>query len=235
MPGFFLSGGSYPILSSTSKIVCLLKVFQNFDQISCQVWSIGTKILSGLQFLKAFLIIQIVSMDKYVHFKHNLMCICNKQMSRNLFLLSSKVMSFLLLSKPHFHTRICFLSLSPIKSCRTCFLLTPKLPLLMFRLVLVLSLLLSMTPCCVTFSESIIIIMLCHKHRYPWPSLATSPYRSSPLAGLQDYVLYPHIAAVCMFELVILLLPGHMWGSIGVHHLWARPCFSSSVLHVWFI
>ena len=24
-----------------------------------------------------------------------------------------------------------------------------------------------------------------------------------------------------MFELVILLLPGHMWGSIGVHHLWA--------------
>ena len=28
---------------------------------------------------------------------------------------------------------------------------------------------------------------------------------------------------------------GHMWGSIGVHHLWARPCFSSSVLHVWFV
>ena len=27
----------------------------------------------------------------------------------------------------------------------------------------------------------------------------------------------------------------HMWGSIGVHHLWARPCFSSSVLHVWFV
>ena len=24
-------------------------------------------------------------------------------------------------------------------------------------------------------------------------------------------------------------------GSIGVHHLWARPCFSSSVLHVWFV
>ena len=23
--------------------------------------------------------------------------------------------------------------------------------------------------------------------------------------------------------------------SIGVHHLWARPCFSSSVLHVWFV
>ena len=27
-----------------------------------------------------------------------------------------------------------------------------------------------------------------------------------------------------------------IWGgSIGVHHLWARPCFSSSVLHVWSI
>ena len=34
---------------------------------------------------------------------------------------------------------------------------------------------------------------------------------------------YPHIAAVCMFELVVLLLLGHIWGPIGVHHLWARP------------
>ena len=76
---------------------------------------------------------------------------------------------------------------------------------------------------------SIIIIMSCRHHRYPWPSLATSPYRSSPLAGLQGYIPYPHIAAICMFELVVLLLLGHMWGSIGVHHLWARPCFSSSV------
>ena len=25
------------------------------------------------------------------------------------------------------------------------------------------------------------------------------------------------------------------WGSIGVHHLWARPCFSSSVRHVCFV
>ena len=38
-----------------------------------------------------------------------------------------------------------------------------------------------------------------------------------------------------MFELVVLLLPGHMWRSIGVHQLWARPCFPSCVLHVWFI
>ena len=29
--------------------------------------------------------------------------------------------------------------------------------------------------------------------------LATFPYRSSPLAGLQGYILYPHIAAVYMF------------------------------------
>ena len=82
---------------------------------------------------------------------------------------------------------------------------------------------------------SYLIILSCHEHRYPWPSLATSPYRSSPLAGLQGYIPYPHIAAECMFGLVVLLLPGHMRGSIGEHHLWARPCISSSVLHVWFV
>ena len=81
----------------------------------------------------------------------------------------------------------------------------------------------------------ILIIMPCHRHWYPWPSLATSPYRSLPLAGLQGCISYPHIAAGCMFELVVLLSPGHMWGSIGVHHLWARPYFSSSDLHVWFV
>ena len=31
-----------------------------------------------------------------------------------------------------------------------------------------------------------------------------------------------------MFELAVLLLFGHMRRSIGVHHLWARPCFSGS-------
>ena len=76
------------------------------------------------------------------------------------------------------------------------------------------------------------IIMLCCQHRYPWPS---SPNRSWPLAGLQGYIPYPHIAVVCLFKLFILLLPSHMWGSIGVHHLWARPYFSSSVLHVCFV
>ena len=71
-----------------------------------------------------------------------------------------------------------------------------------------------------------------HKHR---PSLATFPNRSSPLAGLLDYIPYPHIVAECMFVLVVLLLLGHMRGSIRVHHLWVRFCLSSSVLHVWFV
>ena len=86
-----------------------------------------------------------------------------------------------------------------------------------------------------TLNDIIIIIMSRRQHGYPWPSLATSPYYSSPLAGLQGYILCPHIAAVCKFELVVLLLLGHMWGPIGVYHLWARPCFSSSVLRVWFV
>ena len=81
----------------------------------------------------------------------------------------------------------------------------------------------------------IIIIMSCRQHGYPWPSLATSSYHSSPLAGLQSYILCPHIAVVCKFGLVVLLLLGHMWGSIGVHYWRARPCFSSSVRRVWLV
>ena len=84
-------------------------------------------------------------------------------------------------------------------------------------------------------SVIIIIIMSCHLHGYHWPSLATPPYRSSLLAGPLGYIPYPHRAAVCRFELVALLLLGHVRGSIGEHHLWARPCISSSVLHVWFV
>ena len=41
----------------------------------------------------------------------------------------------------------------------------------------------------------IIIIMSCRQHGYPWPSLATSPYHSSPPAGLQRYILCPRIVA----------------------------------------
>ena len=57
----------------------------------------------------------------------------------------------------------------------------------------------------------IIIIMSCRQHGYPWSSLATSPYHSSPPAGLQGYILCPHIVAVCKFVLVVLLLHIHMW------------------------
>ena len=71
-----------------------------------------------------------------------------------------------------------------------------------------------------------ILIMSYRQHGYPWPSLATSPYHSSPPAGLLGYIPCPHIAAVCKFWLVVLLLLGHMWGSIGERHLRARPCFS---------
>ena len=83
--------------------------------------------------------------------------------------------------------------------------------------------------------HNIIIIMSCRQHGYPWPSLATSPYHLSPPAGLQGYILCPHIVDVCMFVLVVLLLHIHMWGSTGVHRLWARPCFSSSAPRVWFV
>ena len=38
----------------------------------------------------------------------------------------------------------------------------------------------------------IIIIMSCRQHGYPWPSLVTSPYHSSPPAGLQRYILCLH-------------------------------------------
>ena len=37
----------------------------------------------------------------------------------------------------------------------------------------------------------IIIIMSCWQHGYPWPSLATFSYRSSPQAGLLDNIPYP--------------------------------------------
>ena len=76
----------------------------------------------------------------------------------------------------------------------------------------------------------IIIILSYRQYGYPWPSLATSPYRSSLLAGPQGYIPYPHRAAVCRIELVSLLLLDYVRGSIGEHQLWARPCFSSIVL-----
>ena len=46
---------------------------------------------------------------------------------------------------------------------------------------------------------------------------------------------YADRAAVYRFERVVLFLLGHVKGSLGVHNLWARPYFSSGVLHVWFV
>ena len=71
----------------------------------------------------------------------------------------------------------------------------------------------------------IIIIMSCRQHGYPWPSLTTSTYRSSPLAGLQGNTPYPHRAAVCMFELAMLLFSRPY---VGVHR--NTSLMSSSLL-----
>ena len=81
----------------------------------------------------------------------------------------------------------------------------------------------------------IIIIMLRYQHRYSWPSLATPPYHLFLSADPQGYILYRHRAAVCRFKLDVLSLLVRVKGSTGVHHLWARPYFSSSILHVWFV
>ena len=62
-------------------------------------------------------------------------------------------------------------------------------------------------------------------------SLTLSPYR--PL--LQDYIPYRYRAAVCRFESIVQPLLVHVKGSTGVHYLWVRPYFSSSVPHVWFV
>ena len=67
-------------------------------------------------------------------------------------------------------------------------------------------------PYLLAYSYFIIILMSCRLHGYPWPSLATSPYHSSPLAGLLGNIPYSHIAAECMFNLVVLLLLGHVLG-----------------------
>ena len=65
-----------------------------------------------------------------------------------------------------------------------------------------------------------------------------SPLSLSFIASGRSSELHPissHSSCmyVCMFELVVLLLLGHKWGSIGVHHLWACLCSSSSVLCAW--
>ena len=72
----------------------------------------------------------------------------------------------------------------------------------------------------------IIIIMSCRQHEYPWLSLATSPYHSSPLAGLQGYIPYPHKASVCMY--VRAGRPAFARPYVGVHR--STSLMSSSLL-----
>ena len=83
--------------------------------------------------------------------------------------------------------------------------------------------------------QIIIIILSRHQHGYPWPSFATTPYLPLLPPGLQGSIPYRHRAAVCRFELVVLRILGYVKGSIGVHYLWTRSYFSSSVPHVWFV
>ena len=71
----------------------------------------------------------------------------------------------------------------------------------------------------------LIFSMSCRQHGYLWASLAASPNRSLLLVGPQGYLPFPHIAAVCRFELVVLLLLGHMG---GVHR--STSLMSSSLL-----
>ena len=59
---------------------------------------------------------------------------------------------------------------------------------------------------------SIIIIMSQYQHGYPWPSLATPPYRPLLQVDLQGYIPYRHRAAECRLELVVLPLLVHVKG-----------------------
>ena len=79
-----------------------------------------------------------------------------------------------------------------------------------------------------------------HHHVMPpaWISLTLSRHfsRSFLASGWSSGLHLVSSQSCCMYiRAGHPALLGHMWGSIGVHHLWAHPCFSSSVLHVWFI
>ena len=79
--------------------------------------------------------------------------------------------------------------------------------------------------------DTFFFIMSCRLHGYPWPSLATSPYRSSSLAGLQGYIPYPHIAA----GLPAFVRP--YVGSVRVHHssLLLQQCPACLVRLTWIV
>ena len=81
----------------------------------------------------------------------------------------------------------------------------------------------------------IIIIMSHYQHGYPWPSLVTPPYRSSLLTGLQGYIPYPHRAAVCMFELTVLPLFGHICTSLMSSSRLLQQCPACLVRLTWIV
>ena len=69
---------------------------------------------------------------------------------------------------------------------------------------------------------------------------AASTYILDPLSPLLPIVHHFWQVMDTSHILTELLYVGSSWSScfcsaIGVHHLWARPCFSSIVLHVWFV
>ena len=72
------------------------------------------------------------------------------------------------------------------------------------------------------YSLFLTLDILCHHHHVvPLAVISLAPSRHFFLSFIasgrsSSYIPYPHIAAVCMFVLVVLLLLGHMWGSIGV-------------------
>ena len=74
------------------------------------------------------------------------------------------------------------------------------------------------------YSSSSSPIIHHHHHVVPLALISQKLSRHFSLS----FILYPHIATVCMFELVVLLLLGQMWGSIGVNHLWVRPAFPAA-------
>ena len=67
-----------------------------------------------------------------------------------------------------------------------------------------------------------------HHHHLVVPlariSLTLSRHSSLLLVGPQGYIPYHYRAAVCMFELVALLLLGHVRGPIGEDHLFLQQC-----------
>ena len=78
---------------------------------------------------------------------------------------------------------------------------------------------------CLLINLSLFIIMSHRISSTPLPFI----YHPSLPAGLLDYILCLYRAVIDKFWLVGQHLLIHMKGSIGEHHLWVHPYFSSSV------